>query len=329
MRIAAPRVLDRLICGLVCATVLLASGCSGSSGGAAQPTTSTKAEPTAEAAHGDPSLDGRLLFSRFEESTHTFQATYIAGPDGTQVVEVPMPGPEGGGRWSRSGDWIAVMTQVPDGRISTAILKPDGTVMRTLKLPDKSLNLVCTAWSPDDKRLACEGWDDADDSRAGIYSVRASNGDGLVRLTKTPFGQGDLVGDYSPDGRNFLFKRATEEMPGPLMVVPVTGGPAKRLTRFNVEDPGRYSPGGTSIVTSSVGVIKILDVDGRETGKIEQQGTYYFGPVWSPDGEHIAYSGSVGGAFRADIFTSLPDGTDRHQVTATPDNEIRVEWGRG
>ena len=125
-----------------------------------------------------------------------------------------------------------------------------------------------------------------------------------------------------------MFKRTTDEQPGPLMVVPVAGGPTKRLTAFDVEDTGRYSPDGRSILTSSGGVIKILDTTGRETGTIEQQGTYAFGPVWSPDGAHLAYSGTIGG-FHADIFTSRPDGTDRHQVTATPDNEIRVEWGRG
>jgi Tol biopolymer transport system component len=318
----------RLICGIVCSSVLLVSGCSGSSDDAAQPKPSTEATPKAGVAHGKATPAGRLLFSRFDENTHTFQATYVAGPDGSHVAEIAMPGSEGGGRWSRSGDLIAVMTLASGGRIGTAILKPDGTVVRTFTLPDKTLNLVCTVWSPDDKRLACEGWDDTNASRVGIYTVRSSDGGGLVRLTKTPPHQGDLVGDYSPDGRTFLFKRTTDELPGPLMVVPVAGGPAKLLTDFDVEDPGRYSPDGTSIVTSAVGVIKILDVNGRETGRIEQPGTYSFGPVWSPDGERIAFSRTVGG-FHADIFTSLPDGTDRHQVTATPDNEIRVEWGRG
>ena len=78
-------------------------------------------------------------------------------------------------------------------------LTPDGTVERVFDIPDGSLNLACTVWSPDDKRLACEGWDDADASRNGIYTVRSSDGGGLVRLTKAP-GPADFVGDYSPDG---------------------------------------------------------------------------------------------------------------------------------
>ena len=60
------------------------------------------------------------------------------------------------------------MTVLPDGRIGTAIVLPDGTVDRTLEIPDETLNAVCTVWSPDDSRLACEAWDDTDPSRGGI-----------------------------------------------------------------------------------------------------------------------------------------------------------------
>ena len=147
-----------------------------------------------------------------------------------------------------------------------------------------------------------------------------------MRLTRTPADLADFVGDYSPDGSTFLFKRTTDEDPGPLMVVPTAGGRTTRLTDLDVEDPGRYSPDGTSIVTSVNGHIEILDATGRETGQIAEDGTFLFGPVWSPTGDHLAYSGATSG-FHADLYTSRPDGTDRRRVTATPDNEIRVEWG--
>ena len=140
-----------------------------------------------------------------------------------------MPGDEGGGRWSRSGTTIAVTTVLTDGRIGSAIIAPDGTVDRVSEIPDDSLNLACTVWSPDDQRLACEGWDDRDASRNGIYTVRSSDGGELVRLTETPEGLADFVGDYSPDGTVFLFKRTTDEDPAPLMLVP---SPAARQRVF-------------------------------------------------------------------------------------------------
>ena len=55
---------------------------------------------------------------------------------------------------------------------------------------------------------------------------------------------------------------------------------------------------------------------------------YEFGPVWSPDGTHIAYSSASTGPF-ADIFIARADGANEQQMTETPQNEIAVEWGRG
>ena len=185
-----------------------------------------------------PPSTGHLLFSRFDESTHTFLSTHISRPDGSNEAEIDMPGDEGGGRWSRSGKHIAVSTVLADDRIGTAILSPDGTVDRVFKIPEDGLNLACTVWSPDDKRLACEGWDELNPSRNGLYTVRSSDGGGMVRLTKTPANLSDFVGDYSPDGTTFLFKRTTDENPGPLMVVPTAGGQDDAALRPRCRGPG-------------------------------------------------------------------------------------------
>ena len=217
--------------------VLLLAGCGGDSSddaGAEATGSSTSADgatsPSPTAPAGDAQLAGRLLFSRFDESTHTFLSTHVSRPDGSQETEIPMPGSEGGGRWSTSGDHIAVSTELNDGRIGTAIISPRGSVVRVFEIPEDGLNLACTAWAPNDKRLACEGWDDTDASRGGIYTVRSSDGGGLVRLTKTPPDMNDLPGDYSPDGTTVLFKRSVGEDPGPLMVAPAAGGRARQLT---------------------------------------------------------------------------------------------------
>jgi Tol biopolymer transport system component len=200
-------------------------------------------------------------------------------------------------------------------------------VIRVLHIPHDSLNLVCTVWSPDDRRLACEGWDDSDPSRTGIYTVRASDGGRLVRLTNPPPDTADLPGDYSPAGSQVLFKRAIEEANGELLVVSVRGGKPRQLSDKQVEDPGRYSPHGETVLTSVGGQIVLMDGSGREVATIAEEGAYLFGPVWSPDGSRIAFSKATSGPV-ADIYTALPDGTDRRRVTSTPEaNEIRVEWG--
>jgi TolB protein len=268
------------------------------------------------------------MFSRFDEATHTFLSTHIANPDGSDETELALPGPEGGGRWSHSGKEIAVMDILPDDRVGTAIISPDGTVDRVLEIPDKSLNLVCTVWSPDDARLACEGWDNKDQSRSGIYTVSAADGSELERLTTTPKGVVDIPGDYSPDGTHFVFKRAGDEEAGPLQIANLDDGSLKPLSETGYDDPGRFSPDGTSVLTSDGEQVVVLDLDGEAVRSIEMAGLSLFGPVWSPDGEWIAYSGSGSGPY-ADIYISRPDGSGSHQVTTTDDNEIVVEWGPG
>jgi hypothetical protein len=274
-------------------------------------------------------LPGRLLFSRFNEATHTFLGSFITRPDGSGETQVPLPWTEGLASWSRSGTEITVPTQLADGRVGTAIIAPDGSVLRVLEISDPTLNLPCPVWSIDDARLACQGWDDADASRNGIYSVRASDGGDIQRMTTAPEGTTDIpFGDYAPSGQ-FVFKRAAgEEGPGPLLLIDASGGEPRPLTTGAFEDAGRFSPDGSLVLTSGGGRIHILDLDGKVVETIEDPDGYLFGPTWSPDGTHIAFSRTAGG-YVADIYTSRPDGSERWQVTSTPDNEINVVWGVG
>jgi Tol biopolymer transport system component len=287
---------------------------------------SSVASATTEASP-PPALPGWLMFSRFDESTHTFLSTHLSRPDGTQETELVLPGPEGGGRWSHDGSQIAVMTILEDERVGTAIIQRDGTVDRVLEIPVDALNLVCTVWSPDDSRLACEGFADDDPSLGGVYTVSAGDGHDLQRLTTAPGDMNDIPGDYSPDGTQVIFKRTTEEEEdAPLMVVDVGGGEPRSLSQDAYEDPGRFSPDGETVLTSAGGQLVFVGLDGEVISRIEESGAYLFGAVWSPDGEWIAYSRDVTG-FVSDVFVSRTDGSDVWQVTRTSANEIDVEWG--
>jgi hypothetical protein len=295
----------------------------------APPPTLTVPPPTPTSASTGTLFQGRLLFARFIEATHTFTGTYIARTDGSAETAVPQPLTEGGARWSMSGTEITALYLLPDGRIATAITAPDGTVLRSFSIPDATLNLACGIWSRDDSRLACEAWDETDPSRTGIYTVRASDGADLQRLTTPPAGQHDLPGDYSPSGQ-FVFKRhPDDEGPGPLMLVDTNGSEPQLLYDGPMEDPGRFSPDGELIVTSSNGRLMVIGLDGTVVHTISIPDMVAFGPAWSPDGTRIAFSLTKPGVYAADLYTSLPDGTDLQRVTNTPDNEINIDWGVG
>ena len=293
----------------------------------APPPTLTVPPPTPTSASTGTLFEGRLLFSRFTESTHTFNGTYIARTDGSGEIEVPMPWTEGGGRWSRSGTEIALPTLLDDGRIGTAIIAPDGTMLRTFEIPHPTLNLVCFVWTRDDARLACQGWDDVDQSLNGVYTVRSSDGGDLQRSTSTPAGMIDEPGDYSPDGQLVFIRVTGSEPPGLLYLINQNGGEPHLLSERQMGDTGRFSPDGHLIATSADGRLLIIDLDGKIVHTISIDGYFLFGPVWSPDGSRIAFSMTTPGVYASDIYTSLPDGTDLQQVTNTPDNEINVDWG--
>lgn len=305
--------------------VLISSGCGAKQDGhdaaASRPPTPTSTTPVES---------GHLLFSRFDESAQDFLGTYLTSTDGSDATEVHLPGPEGGGRFSHAGDAIAAMTMLDDGRIGTAVITPNGKVLRTLKIDHPTLNLFCDTWSPDDKRLACEGFDDAHPALRGIYTVDARTGGDMARLTTTPSGQADIPGDFSPDGTTLIFNRQPkDDERGALLTVPTAGGPAQKFGPpiANVEDPGRFSPDGQTVVTSADGVLIFLDRTGTVIGRVSQSGRYLFGAVWSPSGDHIAYSSNANHTV-ADIFVARRDGSQRLQVTKSPYNEIDVDWGR-
>jgi Tol biopolymer transport system component len=273
-----------------------------------------------------PSLAGRLLFSRFTEATHTFDGMFASAADGSGEVAVPMPWTEGGGRWSTSGEFIAVPTQIDDGRVGTAILDDAGNVVRVLDSADETLNLPCVVWSPNDARLACTAWDDADATRGGLYTVRSSDGGDLVRLTTPPAGMADFPGDWSSND-DIVFIRPTGRCGiGALFLVNASGGEPTELTSTAADDSPRLSPDGSLVATSSGGVIEVIDATGSVVSSIAVSGSFAFGPAWSPDGEWLVFSSTSSG-FMADLFVSRPDGSELYQVTRTSHNEIAGDWG--
>ena len=132
----------------------------------------------------------------------------------------------------------------------------DGSGYRLFATTDPSLNLVCGVWAPRG-RLACEGWDDGDSSRAGIYTVRASDGTDAQRLTR----QRDIPCEYSPDGTQLAFVRTVaDDGRGTLMVMDAAGGEARDLLDDVVLTgiPCDWSPDGSSILASSAGALHFV-----------------------------------------------------------------------
>ncbi len=175
----------------------------------------------------------------------------------------------------------------------------------------------------------CEGWDDKDPSRSGIYSVRASDGGGLRRLTRDR----DYPCAYSPDGTSLAFIRVTKDIgtdqeTGNLMLMEADGGDPRVLVK-GVGESGLacdWSPNGKSIIAGrSDGSIVLVTPEGEQTPfTAEGIDGYSEGFVWSSDGSRILFSMNRDGQF--DVYTVASDGSDLTRITDSASYESGSAW---
>ncbi len=177
--------------------------------------------------------------------------------------------------------------------------------------------------------IACEGWDDTDPSRDGIYTVRSSDGGGLKRLTH----RRDYPCSYSPDGTELAFVRVTQNIgtrteAGKLMVMDADGGDAQSLVE-GVGESGLacdWSPDGSKIIAGrSDGSIVLVTPDGEQTPftAVGLDG-YSEGFVWSSDGSRILFSMNRDGQF--DVYSIAADGSDLTRITDSEGDEFGLAW---
>ena len=308
----------------ILAAALVATACSGqvvtpsvsptaASSAAVSPTT---AATSSLAMSPVPLPGGRLVYAQWIEEE--VGSLFTTNPDGTDTRPLlPVGNPH---RWSPDGRHISVVAENSDGRLFVGLIDPDGSHYVQFDSPDPTLDLGCFAWSPDGSRLACEGWDDTDLTRNGMYTVRASDGGDLVRVTTCPKSCHDIPTDYSRDGAQIVFtrQRLPDEADTTLMVINVDGSGARALTDKKIGG-GRLSPDGKTILTDSNGSLLLVPIDGGEIRTIEISDggiETALSASWSPDGEWIVFSGRASKSF--DLYIVQVDGAHLHQVTDTP-----------
>jgi Tol biopolymer transport system component len=291
------------------------------------------------AAANAPGANGRIAFSRFDPTLGD-DFVYTADPDGSNERQLLVNGAEGPA-WSPAASQVLVSPH--DALVAARIVNVADGSYRDLAMPDPDLLIFCSAWSPDGERLACNGFGASDSARNGIYTIRASDGGGLTRITSSPNGEDD-PGSYSPNGKRLVFlhfDRTLPDNPVALYVVKLDGSDPRRITPAGLFPDfygGRWSPQGNEILfsgkyspsdPSSLFVVHTDGSDLRQIAVASDGGAQMFEPSWSPDGEKIIFSLRTSPAARADLYTVNEDGSDLTQVTdtATLSENAGADWG--
>lgn len=262
----------------------------------------------------EPPLNGRIVFGQYDPIQGD-TVIYAVNPDGSHLVKL-RPEVHEGPHWSPDGKLIGM---------TDAVMNADGSGYRPRDFSQGELTLAAWDWSPDGKRILLEGWNDADESLHGVYTVRATDGGDLVRLSQP--GDVGVPGTYSPDGSLVAYVGTFDRVENSLILVNVDGSDRRRLAS-GYRGP-TWAPDGRSLLVTSRDRLYSIDI---ETGLAtmlrvkEAPDAQIWDGVWSPDGTRILFRRHISGV-TVDLFTMLADGTDVVQVTDTPDNKYFMDWG--
>ena len=262
-------------------------------------------------------------------------------PAGTDVAPVDVPADLedfNKSTWSHDGTRLLHSNAFvfdDDGEIVAfrpAISAPDGSGYHLLRMRNRSADMYCSAWSPDDSRILCK-------HDGGIISFRASDGGGARRLTTNPYGGQDLPIGYSPDGTRLAWVRegpgSTDEAErAAIFVADADGTHARRLNRWGLLNAhefaaANWSPDGSRFVaaTRNGRLVTVDAVAGGATPLPVDLGSNAFAvmPDYSPDGLRIVFA-----MFRdrpSDLFVVGIDGSGLSRITHTANrSELSPDW---
>ena len=253
-------------------------------------------------------------------------------PDGDRATFLRSPGDYP--HWSPDGSELAFLACMnpPDCTTALALLERATGDVRWFLSPDPELEMACSLWAPSGRRVACSALSETE-RRNGIYTIRASDGKGLTRITRNPGGEdGPLA--YSPDGTKLLIVRVDPSRREPanqaLFVVPVSGGRAHRITPWGfADDWAGWSPDGRSIVFGTNGSLYRVSPAGHGLARIRLQtedpasARAAFDVSFSPDGHRLVFSL----ARPSGIYTARPDGSCVKRLTRSPTEDHHANWG--
>ena len=261
---------------------------------------------------------------------------YAVGADGGKPRLLRSPGDSP--HWSPDGSALAfnACLNPPDCTTAVALLDRSTGEVHGHLMQDPDLFTACIIWAPSAKELACLGVSEAKPRRNGVYTIRASDGKGLTRITSNPGGEDSPLA-YSPDGSQLLFARGKSDDSAhqALFVAPISGGQPRRITPLGyADDSASWSPDGRTIVFGTNGALYRVGADGHGLAEIalkmpdgssaQASAQAAFDVSFSPGGERIVFSLA---SPNPGLYTARADGGDVMKLTDSPTEDHHANWG--
>ena len=198
-------------------------------------------------------------------------------------------------------------------------------------------------WLSDGDRLCLPS---GPDQKPGLLNVRT--GEFTAVPISLPEGMHLGASTFSPDGTRIALVQMRLMItpddgrfyePGPLQIMPISGGPTTRLTQdnFSVQKP-RWSPDGRRIafLDDKGGLEAQLCVIAVASGKVKRltEREMFGGISWSPDGRTLAYFRFNEGKkapphyteWEGDVYVVPAAGGASRRITHSPEFEIGFAW---
>lgn len=262
----------------------------------------------APAAADDDQPRHDILFSSDREAAGlSFLDIYAMRPDGTDIIRLT----ETAGFWNNGPDWSPNGEHISFFRCHFVapplivecdiwVMNADGTGEAPLTTTPGALELFPT-WSPDGKHVLFSRFTPAGGSDLFVMDADGSN---VTNITNTPT-VGETDPDWSPNGKEILYSSAPPGAPFVRCLTALICSQPTDIYRHNLKDGT-----STNLTNSSTSVD--------------------WNPVWSTNGQKIAFSSTraSGTAYVDDVFVMDADGTDVQQLTASGSHDWGPTWSR-
>jgi TolB protein len=267
---------------------------------------------------------------------------FVMDPWGFNIVQLTEnPTDDFAPTWSPDGKQIAFLSDRDNttGVYSIYIMDADGGRVR--RLTNDGGNDYTPRWSPDGSTIVFRS---VMNGQSDIYSV-AVDGSNLTNLTNHP--SEDWSPAWSPDGRWIAFQ-TDRDGNWEIYIMKADGSGQTNFTNDLADDemPFWKPVNGKSAVFNTASKLAFvaskgndmalftINADGANLTQLTQGTMLIMNPVWSPDGNQIAFEGCVGGSLSTDcppgvsfdIFLVNQDGSNLLNLTKDPSMDRYPAW---